>query len=744
MDMENPRTPGDAAGFARIFHATHSDPFGFLGPHVLDDGVVIRAFLPEVETAEVIAADGAHLAQMSRCGQNGGFVARLPADVSVGTAYRLRLQANGTSWEVEDPYRFPASLGELDRHLMAEGRHRRIFDKLGAHPTTLLGVSGVSFAVWAPNARRVSVVGDFNTWDGRRHPMRLHPGCGVWELFIPDLGEGTLYKFELLGPNGKLLPLKADPYAFACEKPPHTASKVIKRGTYAWNDENWMSTRKEANACNAPMTIYEVHLGSWQRCPEEDNRYLTYGELAERLVPYVRDLGFTHIELLPINEYPFDGSWGYQPIGLFAPTSRFGSPNDFRVFIDACHNAGIGVILDWVPGHFPEDAHGLAQFDGTHLYEHADPRQGRHMDWGTLIYNFGRAEVCNFLTANALFWLDEYHIDGLRVDAVASMLYLNYSREDGQWIPNVFGGQENLEAIAFLKRLNEVLYEEHPGTFTVAEESTAWPMVSRPTYLGGLGFGFKWNMGWMHDTLRYMGKDPVHRAYHHNDLTFGLLYAFHENFVLPLSHDEVVHGKGSLISRMPGDRWQKFATLRAYFAFMWTHPGKKLLFMGGEFAQEAEWSHDASLDWHLTTDPLHAGMGAVIRDLNAIYRRTPALFSTDSNPAGFSWIDCCNPEQSILAYLRRVPKGGEDAVVIANFTPMVREGYRLGVPCSGFYKEAINTDSQLYGGSNVGNNGGVVAEPVPSHGLPFSVVITLPPLSVLILKTEAPDAVSGG
>ncbi|WP_337996092.1 1,4-alpha-glucan branching protein GlgB [Oleispirillum naphthae] len=736
--MGNPRIPGESAGFARIFHATHNDPFGFLGPHAVDGGVIVRAFLPDAERAFVVAPDGAPLAAMESCGK-GGFTALLPAPAGTETPYRLRLSAGEDTWEIDDPYRFPAVLGDLDRHLMAEGRHRRLFDKLGAHPAVVEGIAGVTFAVWAPNARRVSVVGDFNAWDGRRHPMRLHPGCGVWEIFLPGVTEGAVYKFELLGPNGKLLPLKADPLAFACETPPHTASRVIRRGVYAWGDAAWMARRKDANAFDAPMAIYEAHLGSWQRCPEEGNRYLTYREMAERLVPYVRDLGFTHIELLPVNEYPFDGSWGYQPIGLFAPTSRFGGPDDFRAFVDACHAAGIGVILDWVPGHFPDDAHGLAMFDGTHLYEHADPRQGRHMDWGTLIYNFGRAEVCNFLIANALFWLEDFHIDGLRVDAVASMLYLNYSRKDGQWIPNAFGGHENLEAIAFLKRLNEVVYEEHPGAFTVAEESTAWPMVSRPTYLGGLGFGFKWNMGWMHDTLRYISKDPVHRAYHHNDLTFGLLYAYHENFVLPLSHDEVVHGKGSLIGRMPGDHWQKFANLRAYFAFMWTHPGKKLLFMGGEFAQLSEWDHDKSLDWHLDTDPLHAGVRAVVRDLNALYRRTPALFTADFEPAGFAWIDSCNPEQSVLAYLRRDPKSGAVAVVVINFTPVVRETYRVGVPAPGFYVEAINTDSALYGGGNVGNGGGVAAAATPAHGQPCSVVVTLPPLAALILTPGSAD-----
>lgn len=727
----------DAAGFAKIAAARHSDPFGFLGPHRTDRGIAVRVFAPGAERAELISPAGEVLAPMLGVDSSGGYVGILPPETPWPLAYRVRMFRGDDAWEAEDPYRFPPFLGELDRHLMAEGRHRRLFEKLGAHLTTIEGVAGVAFAVWAPNAKRVSVVGEFNDWDGRRHPMRLHPGCGVWEIFVPGVAEGASYKYELIGASGEILPLKADPYAFSCERSPATASRVAPIGHYGWSDGDWMARRAEANRFDAPMSIYEAHLGSWRRCPEEGNRYLTYRELAEQLVPHVRDLGFTHIELLPINEYPFDGSWGYQPIGLFAPTSRFGGPDDFRFFVEACHAAGLGVILDWVPGHFPEDAHGLAWFDGTHLYEHADPRQGRHMDWGTLIYNFGRAEVCNFLIANALFWMEEYHIDGLRVDAVASMLYLNYSRKEGEWIPNAFGGHENLEAIAFLKRMNETVYEEFPGAFTVAEESTAWPMVSRPTYLGGLGFGYKWNMGWMHDTLRYIGKEPVHRSFHHNDMTFGLIYAFQENFVLPISHDEVVHGKGSLLARMPGDAWQQFANLRAYFAFMWTHPGKKLLFMGCEFAQGKEWDHDTSLDWHLLDIPYHAGVQAVLRDLNALYRRTPSLYRADFVPQGFDWLDAGNWQQSVLAYLRRDPSGvGGEAIVACNFTPVPRGDYRVGVPRPGHYTEAINTDSALYGGSNVGNAGGVDAEAVPCHGQPYSIVLTLPPLATVILCAD--------
>ena len=739
--MSNPPKPPksqDAAGFAEIAAARHTDPFGFLGPHRTDAGVAVRVFAPGAERAELISLSGEVLAPMMGVDALGGYIGMLPADTPWPVAYRVRMFRGGDTWEAEDPYRFPPFLGELDRHLMAEGRHRRLFEKLGAHLTEIEGVAGVAFAVWAPNAKRVSVVGAFNEWDGRRHQMRLHPGCGVWEVFVPGLAEGAVYKFELVGASGEILPLKADPYAFFCERSPATASRVAPIGHYGWNDDAWMARRAEANRFDAPMAIYEAHLGSWRRCPEEGNRYLSYRELAEQLVPYVRDLGFTHIELLPINEYPFDGSWGYQPIGLFAPTSRFGTPDDFRFFVEACHAAGLGVILDWVPGHFPEDAHGLAWFDGTHLYEHADPRQGRHMDWGTLIYNFGRAEVCNFLIANALFWMEEYHIDGLRVDAVASMLYLNYSRKEGEWIPNAFGGHENLEAIAFLKRMNEIVYEEFPGAFTVAEESTAWPMVSRPTYLGGLGFGYKWNMGWMHDTLRYIGKDAVHRSFHHNDMTFGLIYAFQENFVLPLSHDEVVHGKGSLLARMTGDAWQKFANLRAYFAFMWTHPGKKLLFMGGEFAQGKEWNHDTSLDWHLLENPYHAGVQSVLKDLNALYRRTPALYRADFVPQGFDWLDASNWEQSVLAFLRRDPSGAAGEVVVAcSFTPVPREGYRVGVPHLGHYTEALNTDSSLYGGGNIGNGGGVEAEAVPYHGQPYSIVLTLPPLATVILCADS-------
>jgi 1,4-alpha-glucan branching enzyme len=558
---------------------------------------------------------------------------------------------------------------------------------------------------------------------------------GFWELFVPELRPGHLYKYEIVGADGQLLPLKADPQAERSEKPPNTASIIAEPSRHVWHDGKWMAERWERNDRQAPISIYEVHLGSWRRNLAENGRYLTYRELAGQLVPYAVEMGFTHLELMPVTEYPFDGSWGYQPISLFAPTSRYGTPDDFRVFVDACHQAGLGVLLDWVPGHFPNDAHGLGRFDGTALYEHADPRQGYHPDWNTLIYNYGRREVANFLLSSALYWLREFHIDGIRVDAVASMLYLDYSRREGQWIPNAFGGRENLEAIAFLRRMNELVFGE-TGATSVAEESTAWPMVSRPTYVGGLGFGFKWNMGWMHDTLRYMSLDPIHRKYHHNDLSFGLLYAFHENFILPLSHDEMVHGKGSLIGKMSGDQWQRFANLRAYFGFMWTHPGKKLLFMGGEFGQEREWNHDIGLDWQLLGDPFHEGVQRLVRDLNDLYRSTPALYRLDCDAEGFHWIDVANSAESIVSYFRRGRDPGEIAVIVCNFTPVPRANYRIGVPRPGRYRERINTDATDYGGSGVGNAGEVHADPHPMHGQPYSMSLNLPPLGTLVFTLD--------
>ncbi len=726
---------GSRAQMESLVRGTHGDPFGFLGIHRQGREYVVRTFQPHARRVWVVdAATGEKRAELTRVMDEGLFVGPVGAERA---AYRLRLDfGDGVSTEIDDPYRFPPVLGELDMHLLAEGTHLRTYEKLGAHCVTLDGVAGVNFAVWAPNAKRVSVVGDFNDWDGRRHLMRLRFEAGIWELFIPGLGPGALYKYELLGPNGDLLPLKSDPYGFFAEVPPKQASIVHDLRRYDWHDDEWMERRKHGDPREKPFSVYEVHLGSWRTVPEDGNRPLTYRELAHQLGDYVREMGFTHVELMPIHEHPFSGSWGYQPIGLFAPTSRFGSPDDFRYFVDQMHRKGIGVIIDWVAGHFPSDAHGLAQFDGTHLYEHADPRQGMHKDWNTLIYNFGRTEVCNFLYANALYWLDEYHIDGLRVDAVASMLYLDYSRKEGEWIPNQYGGRENIEAIAFLRRMNTVVYGDQPGAVTIAEESTAWPMVSRPVYVGGLGFGFKWNMGWMHDTLEFISKEPIHRRYHHDKLTFGLLYAFHENFMLPLSHDEVVYGKRSILGRMPGDRWQRFANLRAYYGFMWTHPGKKLLFMGGEFGQENEWNYQISLDWHLLSDNMHAGVGRLIRDLNHLYRDVPALHQLDCEAEGFEWVDCCDRDNSVVSYIRRGHDSRDVCVVVCNLTPVPRQGYRIGAPYGGWWREVLNTDAAAYGGSDVGNGGGLMAEDTEWHGQPYSLDMTLPPLATVIMRLD--------
>jgi 1,4-alpha-glucan branching enzyme len=712
---------------AAVLSASDHDPFSFLGMHEVEGEVVVRVFRPDWDQVSVIdSATHEVIAALPRLDAAGFFAGPVGR---ARFAYKLLLQS-GEAWRIEDdPYAFGPVLGEMDLHLHAEGTYLHAYDKMGAHPVGINGVEGISFAVWAPAARRVSVVGDFNLWDGRRHPMRVHPGAGVWEIFLPGVQVGARYKFEIKTQRGTIL-LKADPFAFATECPPKTASVVSAPLP------QHQSTKGPKAHRRAPVSIYEVHLGSWRRKTEEGKRPLTYNELADTLVPYVKDMGFTHIELLPITEHPFGGSWGYQPTSLFAPTSRYGSPAEFLAFVERCHSEGIGVILDWVPAHFPADPHALAGFDGSHLYEHADPREGRHPDWDTLIYNYGRNEVRGFLLSNALFWLACYGLDGLRVDAVASMLYRNYSRKDGEWIPNAFGGVENLEAVDFLRKLNEHVYAQEPEAMTIAEESTAWPMVSRPTYLGGLGFGYKWNMGWMHDTLEYMSKDPVHRKFHHDRLTFGLLYAFNENFILPLSHDEVVHGKGSLLGRMPGDRWQKFANLRAYYAFMFTMPGKKLLFMGAEFAQGREWNHDASLDWHLTADPLHGGVQKLVRDLNRLYRGTRALYERDCEGEGFSWIDCNDWETSVISYLRRGADPKDFVAVVCNFTPVVRKDYRIGVPRAGRYRELMNTDSTYYGGSNAGNGGGLETQAVAAHGMAQSLSITLPPLGVLVLAPE--------
>jgi|APTNR8051073442_1049403.scaffolds.fasta_scaffold10123_2 1,4-alpha-glucan branching enzyme len=731
----------------RILRAEHDDPFAVLGMHtdVVDgkEKIVVRTYQPQARRVAVVeTSSGKVVADLPRVHEQGVY-AGVVEGKKEPFRYQLRIMPIGgdTAYDVEDPYRFGPVLGELDIHLLTEGTHLRAFERMGSHFRTMEGVEGTAFAVWAPNAKKCSVIGDFNGWDGRCHPMRKRHECGVWELFVPGARPGSAYKYEIKDRFGNLLAEKADPYAHYAEVPPKSASIIVEPSTYAWNDAEWMKSRTHHSDRDAAVTIYEVHLGSWRWKIDENGhgRPLSYRELADDLVTYVRDLGFTHIELMPIHEHPFDGSWGYQPTGLFAPTSRYGSPDDFKYFIDRCHQAGLSVLIDWVAGHFPADAHGLVYFDGTHLYEHSDPRMGRHMDWDTLIYNYGRREVMNFLLSNALFWMEEYHIDGLRVDAVASMLYLDYSREAGEWIPNMFGGRENLEAIDFLKRMNELAYGHHEGVVTVAEESTAWPMVSRPTYLGGLGFGYKWNMGWMNDTLRYISKDPVHRRYHHNLLTFGLLYAFTENFILPLSHDEVVHGKGSLLNKMPGDGWQQFANLRCYLTFMWTMSGKKLLFMGGEFGQGDEWNHNKSLDWHLLDYPLQQGMLAMVGDLNRLYRSEPSLHELDCMPEGFEWVDCHDSDNSVVSYLRLAKDREDFVLIVCNFTPIVREDYCIGVPKEGPYLELLNTDAACYGGSGVGNAGRRDARAVEAHGRPYSLLLTLPPLGAVVFKPFPPE-----
>ncbi len=715
--------------------ATHGDPFRLLGPHRQGDELNIRVFRPDAARVEVLVDGSDHGAiEAEKIHRDGFFAASVPG-ANRDLAYKLRLTNwEGRQWEQGDPYRYGKIMGDVDLHLFGEGQHWRLYDKFGAHVREIGGASGVYFAVWAPNAQRVSVVGDFNNWDGRINPMRKLLGAGAWELFIPGLEANTHYKFEIRTPNGALL-LKSDPFAFFNQHGTSTASLVYDLERYQWNDDAWMESRKSRDWQRQPVSIYEVHLGSWRRRADQGNRHLSYLEFAESLLPYVVDMGYTHMELLPIAEHPFEGSWGYQVTNYFAPTSRFGTPDELRQFIDQCHQAGIGVIMDWVPAHFPKDAHGLAEFDGTDLYEHADPRQGEHQDWGTLIFNFGRNEVRNFLIANALFWLDKYHIDGLRVDAVASMLYLDYSRKAGEWIPNAYGGRENLDAIYFLKRFNEVCYEQFPGIMTIAEESTAWPGVSRPTYLGGLGFGFKWNMGWMHDFLQYVSLDPIYRRFHHGNITFSLLYAFHENFVLVLSHDEVVHGKGSMIGKMPGDEWQKFANLRMFYAWMWGHPGKKLMFMGQEFGQWREWNHDQSLDWHLLEGAKHDGLRRLVQHLNYVYKHEPALWQLDDSYEGFEWIDFHDADNSVVSWVRK-SREGEMIAFVVNATPIVRYEYRLGVPAPGYYKEIINTDGETYGGGNVGNLGGAQSDATPWMGREHSICINLPPLATLAFKLE--------
>ena len=717
----------DPAAAQALVTGTHGDPFSILGLHKRGGDWVLVAFVPGAETMSALMPKPVEIPAVPDA--PGLFAGLVPQ----GGPYRLAAAGSGSKWEFDDPYRFGPVLGEMDEYLLGEGTHQRLWQALGAHVMAHQGVTGVHFAVWAPNASRVSVVGDFNIWDGRRHILRRRGATGVWEIFIPDLGEGTVYKYEIRGHDGTLLPLKADPVGFGSEHAPANGSVVRRIDQAQWQDGKWMAKRGALQSVDAPISVYEVHLGSWRRTAE--GRRLSYLELAGELIDYVADMGFSHIELMPISEFPFDGSWGYQPIGLFAPTIRHGTPVEFQALIDAAHARGIGVLLDWVPGHFPSDQHGLGRFDGTALYEHADPREGFHQDWNTLIYNYGRAEVANYLSSNALYWLEEFHIDGLRVDAVASMLYRDYSRKAGEWVPNAHGGRENLEAIALLQRANSLAYAEMPGIMMVAEESTAFPGVSRPVDQGGLGFGFKWNMGWMNDSLSYMQKDPVHRRHHHHQMTFSLHYAWSENFVLPISHDEVVHGKGSLIAKMPGDIGQKFANLRAFYGYMWTHPGKKLLFMGCEFAQWREWNHDAGLDWHLLDDPLHRGMQSLIRDLNHLYRDTPALHVNDTRPEGFEWLEANDAAQSVFAYVRRGAGADAPVVVLVNMTPVERH-LRIGLPAAGQWDEVLNTDAGLYGGGNGGNMGAVQAEAVPVQGQAHSAMVLAPPLSTVIFRQK--------
>ena len=707
-----------------------ADPHSILGAHEADGGVVVRAYRPEAKAVRVQPQG----VEATLKDPSGLWEALLPK-AKLPLSYQLEVKyADGNTYTVRDPYAFLPTLGELDIHLVMEGRHEDLYTRLGAHVREIDGVTGTSFAVWAPNARSVAVVGDFNSWDGRLHPMRSLGPSGIWELFIPDIGDDTKYKFEIRTKDNRLR-IKADPVAFYAEVPPANAS-VVHRPRHEWGDAEWLERRAQGDALREPMSIYEVHLGSWRRNTLEGNRSLNYLELADELSEYVADLGFTHIELMPVMEHPFSGSWGYQVTGYYAPTSRFGSPDDFRTFVDRMHQRGIGVLLDWVPAHFPRDDWALALFDGTHLYEHADPRRGTHPDWGTLIFNLSRTEVKNFLFSNALYWLKEHHADGLRVDAVASMLYLDYSRKEGEWVPNEFGGRENLEAVEFLKEVNVTVYGREPGITTAAEESTAWPGVSRPVYLGGLGFGFKWNMGWMHDTLTYFQKDPVYRRFHHHTLTFSLMYAFSENFILPLSHDEVVHGKKSLLGKMPGDRWQKFANLRSLYTYMWAHPGKKLLFMGGELAEWDEWNHDGSLHWNLLELAEHQGVQSLVRDLNRVYRSEPALYEVDFDPSGFRWLEANDAANNVLAFARLDTVGERPVVCVMNMSPVPRYEYRVGMPMCCRWKELLNSDSTYYGGSGVGNLGGVDAEPIPWHDQPFSGLLTLPPLGAVWLVPE--------
>lgn len=717
-----------------IVEGNHGNVFAVLGIHRNKGSkkVFIRAYQPFASSIEVVDEQGASLGLMEKIDERGFF--QINFDRTEDFVYHFRITNDkGQVYEAEDTYRFPSTIGDIDEYLFAQGNHRDIYKKLGSHLMEINGVKGVAFAVWAPNAKRVSVIGSFNNWDGRIDVMRKHINCGVWDIFIPGLVEGEYYKFEIKTQDDRIL-TKSDPLATYAEVRPNTASIVYDLNHYQWNDDEWMKYRENSNTYDRPMSIYEVHLGSWRRKGDNGSEFLTYREFADRLVPYVSNMGFTHVEFLPLCEHPLDASWGYQITGLFAPTSRFGTPDDFRYMIDKFHQAGISVIMDWVPAHFPKDAHGLAEFDGTCLYEHSDPRKGEHKDWGTKIYNYGRTEVCNLLCASALYWLKEFHIDGLRVDAVASMLYLDYSRKQGEWVPNVYGGNENLEAIAFIRKMNEMVYTQTKGTITCAEESTAWPMVSRPVSAGGLGFGYKWNMGWMNDTLRYISHEPVHRKYHHGLLTFGLLYAFNENFILPISHDEVVHGKGSMLEKMPGDEWQKFANLRAYYGFMWTHPGKKLLFMGNEFGQDWEWNSEESLRWFLLDYPMYKGMQNCVRDLNLMYKGNEALYEEDFDSCGFEWIDHSNCDDSVISYIRKGHNPDDYLVVVCNFTPVVRHNYRIGVSEACSYQEIFNSDDKNYWGGGVRNEGPQQAQNFGVSGRPYSIELVLPPLSTIVLK----------
>ncbi len=723
-----PRWRLNADDLDALARGEHDDPFAVLGPHEVAEGVVIRAFVPGADTLCAIGEAGRVLGALDRRHLAGVFEGIVPL-TDPASPYRLRAANADGIWDLEDPYRFSPVLGALDDHLLVEGSHRRLFERLGAHWLTHQGVDGVLFAVWAPNARRVSVVGDFNAWDGRRAPMRKRLDSGLWETFLPGLREGTVYKYEILDRDGTPQPLKADPFGRAAELRPKTGSVVARAEDFPWADHVYRAGRDGVDPRRAPMSIYEVHLGSWRRGME--GGFLSYDEIAEALIPYAVDMGFTHLELMPVNEHPLDDSWGYQPIGLFAPTRRFGDPAGFARLVNRAHLAGLGVIMDWVPAHFPVDSHGLARFDGAALYEYADPRRGFHPDWNTAIYDFGRREVVNMLLANALYWLERFHVDALRVDAVASMLYLDYSRPAGEWLPNEAGGRENREAEAFIKQMNILVHGARAGGLTMAEDSTSWPGATRPVHDGGLGFDFKWNMGWMNDTLDYMSLDPLYRRYHHGKLTFGLLYAFNENFILPLSHDEVVHGKGTVFSRMPGDDWRKFAGVRAYYGFMWGHPGKKLLFMGQEFAQRREWDFAGALDWSLLNVPSHAGVRAVVRDLNRLHRQTPALHARDCEAGGFRWIVVDDAERSVTAWLRLGGQNDAPVVVACNFTPVPRHAYRIGLPAAGLWREIFNSDSLAYGGSGQGNLGAVEATTEPSHGFPASALFTLPPLSAV-------------